>query len=134
METTPRYKDPSLPVAERVEDLLSRMTLEEKAAQLCGDLPPAYVRAGQVDTEALRRHFPHGHGRFTQYSLTGLTDPAMTAGISNQIQRYFVEQTRLGIPVALQTENLCGWPGAGGTLFPPRSIWPAPGSRSSPRP
>ncbi len=42
----------------------------------------------------------------------------MTARISNQIQRYFVEETRLGIPVALQTENLCGWPGAGGTLFP----------------
>lgn len=118
METMPRYKDPSLPVEERVEDLLARMTLEEKAAQLCGDLPPAYIRDGQVDTEALRQRFPNGHGRFTQYSLTGLTDPAMTARISNQIQRYFVEETRLGIPVALQTENLCGWPGAGGTLFP----------------
>lgn len=71
-----------------------------------------------MDTEALRQRFPNGHGRFTQYSLTGLTDPAMTARIPNQIQRYFVEETRLGIPVALQTENLCGWPGAGGTLFP----------------
>ena len=39
METMPRYKDPSLPVEQRVEDLLARMTLEEKAAQLCGDLP-----------------------------------------------------------------------------------------------
>ena len=118
METMPRYKDPSLPVEQRVEDLLARMTLEEKAAQLCGDLPPAYIRDGQVDNEALRQRFPNGHGRFTQYSLTGLTDPAMTARIPNQIQRYFVEETRLGIPVALQTENLCGWPGAGGTLFP----------------
>lgn len=71
-----------------------------------------------MDTEALRQRFPNGHGRFTQYSLTGLTDPAMTARIPNQIQRYFVEETRLGIPAALQTENLCGWPGAGGTLFP----------------
>lgn len=44
METMPRYKDPSLPVEQRVEDLLARMTLEEKAAQLCGDLPPAYIR------------------------------------------------------------------------------------------
>lgn len=34
------------------------------------------------------------------------------------IQDYFVKETRLGIPVALQTENLCGYPAAGGTLFP----------------
>ena len=38
------YKDRSRPVAERVEDLLSRMTLEEKAAQLCGDLPASVLR------------------------------------------------------------------------------------------
>ncbi len=118
MSTTPLYKDPSLPVEQRVEDLLSRMTLEEKAAQLCGDLPLTCVRGGRVSTEALAQRFPNGHGRFTQYSLVGLTDPALTAQITNQIQRYFVEDTRLGIPVAIQTENLCGWPGAGGTLFP----------------
>ena len=36
------YKDPSHSVPERVEDLLSRMTLEEKAAQLCGNLPASF--------------------------------------------------------------------------------------------
>ena len=33
-------------------------------------------------------------------------------------RNFFVNETRLGIPVALQSENLCGYPGAGGTLFP----------------
>ena len=47
-----------------------------------------------------------------------VSDPQQIAEISNEVQRYFVEQTRLGIPVALQTENLCGYPAAGGTLFP----------------
>ena len=112
------YKDPSRPVAERVEDLLARMTLEEKAAQLCGDLPASFIVDGKVSLEALRRKFPDGHGRFTQYSMVGIVDPQQIAEISNEIQRYFVEQTRLGIPVALQTENLCGYPAAGGTLFP----------------
>ena len=112
------YKDPSQPVEKRVEDLLSRMTLEEKAAQLCGHLMPSCVENGEVKAEKLRELFPNGHGRFTQYSMAGLTDPEMIAKIANDIQRYFVEETRLGIPVALQTENLCGWPGAGGTLFP----------------
>ena len=112
------YKDPSRPVAERVEDLLARMTLEEKAAQLCGDLPASFIVDGKVSLDALREKFPHGHGRFTQYSMVGIMDPVQIARISNEVQRYFVEQTRLGIPVALQTENLCGYPAAGGTLFP----------------
>ncbi len=112
------YKDSGRPVSERVEDLLGRMTLEEKAAQLCGDLPASFVKDGKVSVELLREKFPHGHGRFTQYSMVGLADPVQIAEISNAVQRYFVEETRLGIPVALQSENLCGYPGAGGTLFP----------------
>ena len=40
------------------------------------------------------------------------------ANITNELQDFFVNETRLGIPVALQSENLCGYPGAGGTLFP----------------
>ena len=39
------FKDPTQPIAERVEDLLSRMTLEEKAAQLCGDLPAGFMKS-----------------------------------------------------------------------------------------
>ncbi|MBR1583931.1 MAG: glycoside hydrolase family 3 C-terminal domain-containing protein [Clostridia bacterium] len=112
------YKDPHQPVEKRVEDLLSRMTLEEKAAQLCGDLPAGFMQDGQVSLELLREKYPNGHGRFTQYSLAGIVDPVQIAEISNMLQRYFVEETRLGIPVALQAENLCGYPGAGGTLFP----------------
>ena len=112
------YKDHTQSVAARVEDLLSRMTLEEKAAQLCGDLPAGFMKDGRVSLELLRERFPHGHGRFTQYSLAGIVDPVQIAEISNALQRYFVEETRLGIPVALQSENLCGYPGAEGTLFP----------------
>ena len=112
------YRNPDLPIAERVEDLLSRMTLEEKAAQLCGDLAASFLTDGKLDKQALREKFPDGHGRFTQYSIVGLADPERIAEISNQVQDYFVNETRLGIPVALQTENLCGYPAAGGTLFP----------------
>ena len=113
-----KYKDPSVPIPERVEDLLSKMTLEEKAAQLCGDLASSFLEDGKVNPQLLKEKFPNGHGRFTQYSLVGLVDPMQIAKISNEVQHYFVEETRLGIPVALQTENLCGYPAAGGTLFP----------------
>lgn len=113
-----KYKDKNQKIEDRVEDLLSRMTLDEKAAQLCGDLPASFISEGEADLEALRSKFPNGHGRFTQYSLAGIADPMQIAKISNQVQKYFIEETRLGIPVALQTENLCGYPAAGGTLFP----------------
>lgn len=112
------YKDATRPVPERVEDLISRMTLEEKAAQLCGNLAVSFMEDGRVDMNALREQFADGHGRFTQYSLVGIADPLMIAQITNEVQRFFVEETRLGIPVALQTENLCGYPAAGGTIFP----------------
>ncbi len=113
-----KYKDPALPVDERVEDLLSRMTLEEKAAQLCGNLAVSFMEDGKVDMDALREQFSDGQGRFTQYSLVGIADPMVIAEVTNQLQHFFVEETRLGIPVALQSENLCGYPAAGGTIFP----------------
>lgn len=112
------YKDSTRPVEQRVEDLLSRMTLEEKVAQLCGDLPMDLVADGMPSVELLKEKFPHGHGRLTQYSTMGLADPLRIARLSNVLQKYFVEETRLGIPVALQSENLCGYPAMGGTMFP----------------
>ncbi len=111
------YKDRTKPVQERVEDLLSRMTLEEKAAQLCGDLP-MFAMTGEVTTEMMQEKYPDGHGRFTQFSTLGLMSAGQIAHVANQVQKYFVEETRLGIPVAFQSENLCGYPAAGGTLFP----------------
>lgn len=112
------YKDKNQPIDIRVNDLLEKMTLKEKVAQLCSDLPVSMVFNGEVDMEALRENFKDGLGRVTQYSTVGLTSPTMIAKVSNQIQHYFMEETRLGIPVILQSENLCGYPGAGGTLFP----------------
>lgn len=112
------YKDSTQPVEKRVEDLLGRMTLEEKVAQLCGDLPMDLAVEGMPTVEQLKEKFPYGHGRLTQYSTMGLADPMRIARLSNVLQRYFVEETRLGIPVVLQTENLCGYPAMGGTLFP----------------
>ena len=57
MEEKMLYKDASQPVEARVEDLLSRMTLEEKAAQLCGDLAASFIVDGKLSHEALVEKF-----------------------------------------------------------------------------
>ncbi|SHE51739.1 glycoside hydrolase family 3 N-terminal domain-containing protein [Alkalibacter saccharofermentans] len=111
------YKDKHQPSNVRVDDLLSKMTIEEKVAQLCSDLPVNFVENGELNNEA-KIKFKDGLGRITQYSTLGLISASSIAKTSNDIQRFFVEETRLGIPVMLQGENLCGYPGAGGTLFP----------------
>ena len=54
------YKDSTQPVEKRVEDLLGRMTLEEKVAQLCGDLPMDLAVEGMPTVEQLKEKFPYG--------------------------------------------------------------------------
>ena len=113
-----KYQDAKQPIESRINDLISRMTLDEKLAQLCGNLPYNIVENGEVNEKKLDEIGRNGLGRITQYSLVGLSNRNKIAHISNEIQKYFVEKTRLGIPVALQTESLVGYPGEGGTLFP----------------
>jgi beta-glucosidase len=112
------YKDKNQPIPQRVEDLLSKMTLDEKLAQISSELPNSLLAGENLDLDKLKLNYSNGLGRITQYSMLGLKSPQDIAKISNEIQHFFVEQTRLGIPVLLQAESLSGYPGADGTMFP----------------
>ena len=103
-----KYKDASFPVEERVEDLLSRMTVEEKTAQLCCLLPMMIMEGTAASPEKLKALMPHGMGRLTQYANIFLNAPEEAVKFTNQLQRYLIEETRLGIPVMNQIESLNG--------------------------
>ncbi|MED4224490.1 glycoside hydrolase family 3 N-terminal domain-containing protein [Neobacillus cucumis] len=114
-----KYKDNSLPIGDRVLDLMSHMTLEEKIAQLCSDLPASLLNDDHtVDIDQLKDNFSNGLGRITQFSILGLQSTKDIVEIGNDIQKFFVEETRLGIPVIFQAENLSGIPVKGGSIFP----------------
>ena len=129
-DETPLYKQSERPVEARVADLLERMTVEEKVAQM---LSLWQGKNGFLDDEGrfvaerAREVMPHGIGQIARPSdnigrgPTGQTitrTPRETVELVNAIQRYLVEETRLGIPAMMHEEGLHGFAARGGTHFP----------------
>jgi len=121
----PAYKNPSLPSATRVQDLLSRMTLEEKAEQmLCvwQEKAQKLVDAqGNFDLAKAEAAFKEGRapGQVGRPSDAGGGKSARgMAELTNAIQKFFLERTRLGIPVVFHEECLHGHAAPEGTSFP----------------
>lgn len=108
------YKDASRSLPERVEDLLQKMTLKEKVAQLY-----CMVNLGQQDPiQNVKENFNEGVGTvsFLNSSQTGNTKKDMET--LKNIQRFFVEETRLGIPALVHNEGIAGAQIPGATTFP----------------
>ena len=134
----PIYRDSSQPVERRVEDLLARMTLEEKAAQLI----TVWEHKAKIQTDdgafapaEASQNFPNGLGQIARPSdRRGVTvantgaagaaagavnrGPRDTAEYINAAQRWAVEKTRLGIPILMHEEALHGYVARGATSFP----------------
>jgi beta-glucosidase len=116
------YKNPDLSIDKRVEDLLSRMTLDEKFWQLY--MMPGDLNLGKEKFKngifGLQVHtYSHNNSEMQQILNygPGLTAKA-TAEHINEIQRFFVEETRLGIPIIPFDEALHGLIRRGATTFP----------------
>jgi len=109
----PPYRDPRLPVAERVRDLLGRMTLEEKFWQL-------YMTPGDLGDTT--RDYAHGAFGLQVPAAGAPGTPADRARADalriDSIQRFFVEHTRLGIPIVPFDEAVHGLVRSGATVFP----------------
>jgi beta-glucosidase len=122
-EEIPGYKNRNLSVEERVTDLLDRMTLEEKVAQmLCiwGQKKTMICDENEeIDLSRLPENLPHGIGQIGRLSDTaGGQGPKEMAELANALQKYFVEETRLGIPVIFHEECLHGLAGGEATSYP----------------
>jgi beta-glucosidase len=124
-QEVPDYKNPRLPVDQRVADLLSRMTLEEKVAQLVslwGNRPQAKPQTdfstdrGELSPELAAQVLKYGMGQIgRQRERKG---PREGAVFANAVQKWLLENTRLGIPAILHDEILHGHMAQGSTSFP----------------
>ena len=137
-EKKPLYKDAGKDITDRIEDLLSRMTLEEKLGQLLCPLGwPMYEKipgqAGNDDatvqiSDAYRKFIQEQHGGmlwatfradpWTQKTLETGLDPQLSAKAYNALQHYAIDSTRLGIPIILAEEAPHGHMAIGTTVFP----------------
>jgi len=118
------YLNPALPAARRTKDLLSRMTLEEKAAQMMcvwREKAETLVDAdGRFDLAKARKAFKdkRGLGQVGRPSEAGKGLNARdTAELGNAIQKFFLENSRLGIPVIFHEECLHGHAAIDATSF-----------------
>ncbi len=120
-QQTPLYKDPTQPIEARVEDLLQRMTLEEKVAQMeaisAGPGLDSLLAGGSTDLYG-PADARLGFGAQTSLGFFVRGGPREHAEMVNRIQRYFIEQTRLGIPVIITEEALHGHVVRGATNYP----------------
>jgi beta-glucosidase len=129
-EAKPLYKDASAPIAARVDDLLKRMTLEEKVGQLLTvwDSKVKLLDAKKrIDPAKVAALYPNGFGGFARPSdAIGPASPRVVPGrdvkstieLVNDLQRYALTRTRLGIPILFHEEGLHGYAALGATSFP----------------
>ncbi len=119
----PAYQNPALAPARRVKDLLARMTLEEKAAQMMGAWQGVFGSPLEpmkgLDLSKAKKLFKGGHGvgQICRPGMTGKNAREM-AELTNALQKLVRENTRLGIPVIFHDECLHGHMANRGTSFP----------------
>jgi len=125
-QNVPPYRDGKLPVELRISDLLSRMTLEEKIAQLQGawenkqffsDPQALFVdESGKFLADRAAVLIKNGLGEISRPSEN--RDPRAMADFTNTVQKWMRENTRLGIPVLFHDECLHGHVAPKGTSYP----------------
>jgi len=120
------YRNPRLPLEQRLADLLARMTLEEKLAQVTSAMERMAIvndpKSSIVDQKGVFQpdraavYLKNGIGQISRPS--GMRNPREMAEFTNTIQKWARENTRLGIPVLFHEECLHGHAANKGTSFP----------------
>lgn len=119
MVTTPNHYDTTLSIAERVAHLMALMTIEEKVAQLQGVWTSSLInKQQQFDIEKAMVALKHGAGHISRIGAVSMLPPRESAELANVIQKYLVEETRLGIPAIVHEESCAGYTAKDATTFP----------------
>ncbi len=105
-------------VKQRVAGLLQQLTLDERLAQLGSYWFYELQANGQLDEQRVAEKLKHGIGQITRIAGASTLDPLAAAQTANRIQKFLIEQTRLGIPAIVHEECCSGPMALGGSAFP----------------
>jgi beta-glucosidase len=108
------YKNPDKSIEDRVNDLITKMTLREKAAQLTCTI----VISGSDAAKQMEETLSDGIGTISYLSLSLTGDNQKDINTLKETQRFLVEKTRLGIPALAHSEGIAGAQIPGATTFP----------------
>jgi beta-glucosidase len=119
MNSETPYLDPKQPLEARVSDLLARMSLDEKLAQIgCVWSSSLLDERGAFSENRAHEKLAHGIGHITRIGGATVLAPAESAAFANAIQKFLVEHTRLRIPAIIHEESCAGYVARGATCFP----------------
>lgn len=112
------YKNRELSVEARVKDLMSVMTLDEKIAQVQAYWVYQINDGKHLSRDIAGKCFKEGIGQITRVSGGSSMKPDEAAQFANEVQKYLLEETRLGIPAMIHEEACSGFTAIGATTFP----------------
>lgn len=112
------YQDSSRSTQERVEDLLSQMTLAEKLAQIGSVYIYELIEDGNFSEKKAAQWFENGMGQITRLGGASPFAPQQRARLANHIQTFLTRKTRLGIPAIIHEECCSGFTALEATRFP----------------
>jgi beta-glucosidase len=113
-----KQPDQARAIDDRVEDLLGRMTLDEKLAQLGCVWSTQLVEDDRFSEAKARELLANGTGHITRIGASTGLRPAENAAFMHRIQGWLAENTRLGIPAIVHEESTAGFTARDATQFP----------------
>jgi beta-glucosidase len=112
------YKDAAQSIDARTKDLISSMTLDEKIAQMGGVWSYEVLEAGKFSPKKAEALIKNGIGQICRPGVSTGVPPKAMAELINDIQKFLVKNTRLGIPALAHEECLNGFMAKNATVFP----------------
>lgn len=113
------YKDSAQPVKRRLDDLMQRMTIEEKIGQMASSFLDTFVENDEFSEAGIQKAICElGTGVLHSFRWGVNRNTLLQMKISNAAQRYLIEKTRLGIPAIITAEGVHGHLSRGATIFP----------------
>ena len=128
MKEIHRYRDESLSIDDRQTAYMSEMTTSEKATQPGAVWASLLVRSPEYafNRRKAKPHLEYGIGQISRLDAVSVLPPTVNSKLANRVQKFLVDETRLGIPAMLRDESCAANLAKGSMIFPRATLGARP--------